>query len=91
MKAKEIKKSISIKQYLSDKGIEINYSKPFRCPHPNHEDIHPSCAVFQNPDGDYIRCFSCDLRGDIFNLVGVLEGLNSFKEQANFLEERYGK
>lgn len=48
-----------------------------RCPSPHHEDKNPSCAVF--PDG--FKCYACQARGDVFELLGHIELIHSFHEQ----------
>ncbi len=88
--SQEIKSKISILQYLADKGIKVRYRRIFRCPTGSHDDEHPSCVVYDNPKGEYIKCFACNLSGDIFNLVGELEGLPTYKEQYYFLIRKYG-
>jgi hypothetical protein len=87
----KLKIEVKIPLYLETKGTKVLYKKRFPCPSPNHNDKHPSCVVYQNPDGDYIRCFGCDLHGDIYTLVGLLEDLPNFKQQFNFLMENYGR
>lgn len=90
MEIAEIKKQYSIIDYLRDKGIDAHYRKAIRCPHPNHEDRKPSCAVYDNPEYDYFKCYSCDFHGDILDLVGVLENLPKVSDQIKFLENEYG-
>lgn len=86
-----LKLQIGIPEYLRSKGIHAEYKKRFSCPSPRHEDTHPSCVVYHNDYGDYIRCFGCDLHGDIYSLIGELEGINSFKDQFYFLRNFYGR
>lgn len=86
-----LKQEISIIEYLNSKGIQAQYKKRFSCPSPNHKDTNPSCVVYHNNYGDYIRCFGCDLHGDIYSLVGILENIPSFKNQFYFLSKKYGR
>lgn len=85
-----VKQNVSIQEYLASKGIHVEYRKLFRCINPEHDDNHPSCIIYNNPWGDYIKCFSCDLYGDIFNLVGLLENIPEFSNQLKFLISFYG-
>jgi DNA primase len=44
---------------------------------PAHDDGTPSCSVRDADDGTVaVRCFGCELAGDIFHLVAAVEGLN---------------
>lgn len=46
-----------------------------RCPHPNHADNNPSCYVWpRGARAVFVRCYSCEFKGDLFDLVGALEG-----------------
>lgn len=75
-----------LKEYLQDKGIDTN--KPFRCLSPNHEDIHPSMSF--NPKANECKCFSCNTRYDIFNLIGQDYKLEDFNSQLSKACELYG-
>lgn len=46
-----------------------------RCP--AHGEKNPSCSVTRGPDGTIrVRCFACDLSGDIFSLVAAVRSLD---------------
>jgi hypothetical protein len=68
------------KARLSGRGVKI------RCPHPGHDDVNPSCSV--RPDGFF--CFGCDASGDVFELVGLIEGIDGFPEQVERVAEIVG-
>lgn len=89
-KSAELRKVVRIKDYLASKGLYIRYEKPFRCINPSHEDKHPSCFVYNNPDADHIHCYSCGLHGDIFLVVGIMERITDGKEKFKFLMKNYG-
>lgn len=38
-----------------------------RCPHRDHEDVHPSCSL--QPDKNFYKCFSCKAKGGVFQMV----------------------
>lgn len=69
-------------QYESRSDSEV----VIRCPHPNHEDSHPSCGI--NLEKKLFKCFACDASGDLVALLAMV-----FKKPRNailaFLEERY--
>lgn len=46
-----------------------------RCP--QHGDRTPSCSVTPGPDGTIrVRCFGCELAGDVYSLIGAVRGLD---------------
>lgn len=46
-----------------------------RCP--SHGDRTPSCSITIGNDGTIrVRCFGCDLSGDVFNLIAAVEGVS---------------
>lgn len=47
-----------------------------RCP--KHGDSDPSCSIRRCDDGTIsIKCFGCDLSGDIFDLIGAVHGIDT--------------
>ena len=54
--------------------------KPFRCPSPDHEDRNPS-ASYHGPTNT-VHCFGCGKSWDVFDLIGMLDGIDSFADQA---------
>ena len=72
--------------YLVQKhGININ--EPFHCLDPNHEDKHPSMSYWTKHN--ICKCFSCGVSYDIFDLVGLDYGIESFKEKLEMLDKLY--
>lgn len=69
--------------YLQGKGLNI--SKKFNCLNPNHTDKTPSMSF----KDDYVKCFSCGAKYDIYALVGLDNGYNDFNEQFNKVCEMY--
>lgn len=57
-----------------------NLSRRFRCPSPDHKDATPSAMYYA--DSQTVHCFGCGVTWDIFSLVGMLEGITGFVEQA---------
>lgn len=46
-----------------------------RCP--KHGDSDPSCSVRRcNDDTISVKCFGCDLSGDVFDLIGAVHGVD---------------
>ena len=57
-----------------------------RCP--AHGDRTPSCSVRVAGDGTIaVRCFGCDLAGDVFSLVAAARGLDEKRDFRRVLEE----
>ena len=52
--------------YLTERGV--NLKKPFICLNPGHQDKTPSMS-FDAKDGQHVKCFSCDVYWDIFDLI----------------------
>lgn len=44
------------------------------CPSPNHNDDNPSFGV--NDESNLFHCFGCGIKGDIIELVQIVEGYN---------------
>ncbi len=48
-----------------------------RCP--AHAERSASCSITLGPDGTLrVKCFSCELAGDVFTLIGAVRGLDDF-------------
>jgi DNA primase len=58
-----------------------------RCPHPEHDDEHPSFYVY--PEGRFF-CYGCRWRGDVTDLSAALKGLKPGMEAALDLAQEYG-
>ena len=56
------------------------------CPHPEHEDKNPSCKVYH----DGFKCYACEARGDVFNLVGYFDHTEHFRGQIEGALSRLG-
>jgi DNA primase len=45
---------------------------------PAHNERSPSCSLSKGDDGTLrVKCFGCDLAGDVFTLLGAIRGLNT--------------
>ena len=64
------------------------------CPAPGHDDRGPSCSVTRGPDRTLrVRCFGCELAGDVFTLIAAVRGLDvrtDFAEVARIAGELAG-
>src|SRR5690242_18399964 len=54
---------------------------------PAHGERTPSCSVTRGPDGTIrVRCFGCDLSGDVLTLVAAASGLDVRRDFRRVLE-----
>lgn len=58
-----------------------------RCPHPEHDDEHPSFYMY--PDSKFF-CYGCRWRGDVTDLHAAVKGLRPGMEAALDLAREYG-
>ena len=66
----EAKNRLDIKTVAERYGIIPDRHGKALCPF--HEDKHPSLSFKDN----YFKCFSCNISGDVFTLVGHILGIN---------------
>lgn len=67
--------------YLRMMGINIgtNGKKPFLCLNPSHNEKTPSMSYDEKRER--VHCFGCSASYDIFDLIGINEGIHDFNEQ----------
>jgi P4 family phage/plasmid primase-like protien len=70
--------------YLHAKGIEAKIGIN-RCFSPSHNDSSPSCQIWE----DNFFCHGCGIQGDIYDAIGILEGIPEFKDQYIFAEKMF--
>lgn len=56
-------------------NIPVTGRKKFPCPNPSHTDRCPSAVVYENSTGPIVKCFSCGLHADIFELYSLIHGV----------------
>ena len=61
-------------EYMARHGVTVKDKKNFSCISGSHIDKNPSMSY--NPNGHYLKCFSCDATYDIFSACEHLEGLS---------------
>ncbi len=70
-----------------DKGAQRQAGGALVCC-PAHGDRTPSCSVTRGPDRTVrVRCFGCDLAGDVFVLVAAVRGLDVHRDFPSVLRE----
>ena len=70
-----------------DKGAQRQAGGALVCC-PAHGDRTPSCSVTRGPDGTVrVRCFGCDLAGDVFALVAAVHKLDVHRDFPSVLRE----
>lgn len=65
----------------------VNPNKLFKCLNPEHEDRHPSMGY--SSKYNVCKCFSCNERYDIFDLIKIDYGINNFSDQLKKAKEIY--
>lgn len=68
-------------------GVTI-LRRSFRCPNPAHDDREPSAKYYE--DGNTVHCFGCGKTWDVFELVGMLDGIDSYPDQARAVADTVG-
>jgi hypothetical protein len=71
-------------QYLHAKGIEAKIGVN-HCFSPSHNDDSPSCQISE----EHFFCHGCGIQGDIYDAIGILEGIPEFKDQYIFAEKMF--
>jgi Replicative DNA helicase len=77
-----------ITEYLLTNGIDYENKKKFSCLNPLHTDHHPSMSY--DPKGQRVHCFSCGISYDLFDLIGLFEGIPDKKGQLHRAKQLYG-
>ena len=79
--------------YLLEQGIDT--SKAFSCINPKHKDKNPSCNLIgADTNNPRFYCFSCNLSGDIFDAVHLIEnkgiaGFDWIENTLKYLASKY--
>ena len=79
-------------EYLARKGIDLgqNKKKAFRCVFPNHNDRgRPNCSY--NAKNFTVKCFACNQKGDIFDLIGIDQNLHTYTEKVEAVAREFGR
>lgn len=91
-RAERIKAQLTIAEYVESMKPGTNLKRAgnnFKghCPYIGHADHSPSFTIFPN---EAAWCFGCQRGGDIFQVMGLVEGIESFREQVQFAEMYLG-
>ena len=71
--------------YLCSQGLNPN--RRFKCLSPSHNDNNPSMSYDRNQNR--VHCFSCGCSYDLFDVIGIMEGLSTGAAMKR-AEELYG-
>jgi phage/plasmid-associated DNA primase/5S rRNA maturation endonuclease (ribonuclease M5) len=74
--------------YLRLRGINARPGDLIHCISPDHEDHDPSCQVSE--EGFFCHSGNCGIHGDIYDAIGILEGITDRKERYLFAEKLFG-
>ena len=78
---------VFLSDYLQNKHGVLDLKKPFTCLNLNHEDKNPSMSYTEKYN--ICKCFSCGVSYDIFDLIGIDYGVDSFSDKINILKNLY--
>lgn len=82
----------TFKSYLGEyltRFHNVDLRKPFTCLNPEHPDNHPSMSY--SSKYNICKCFACNVRYDIFDLIKIDYGYTNFRDQFNKLAELFDK
>lgn len=77
-------KTIPITAVATELGFRLSARGNGCCQLPGHDDTTPSFSIRENR----FRCFACDQKGDVIQLVMLMHGMN-FATACLWLESRY--
>ena len=89
---KQMAKGLDCRELLVQWGHNIKIPNAphrpviIRCLNPEHEDKNPSLAVYANG----YRCYSCEARGDVLDLIGLVDGIELFGDRVGRALEYLG-
>jgi hypothetical protein len=81
---KEIKDKVSISTLCNYLGIEIANNRGL-CP--IHSEDNPSFTIY--PEDNHFFCFGCQARGDVIDLVKLMQNFPYSKDAAHWLAARF--
>jgi phage/plasmid-associated DNA primase len=75
-------------EYLRYKGFEPpRHEGLISCFSPDHDDKNPSCQVSE--ESFFCHSGKCGINGDIYDAIGILEGITDRAEQYKFAEKLF--
>ncbi|GHV79170.1 hypothetical protein AGMMS49944_09610 [Spirochaetia bacterium] len=73
-----------LQEYLRSRGVDAKTGL-IRCFSPDHEDRDPSCQLTE--ESYFCHSGKCGINGDIYDAIGILEGIPERKDQYLFAEK----
>jgi hypothetical protein len=85
----EMKIRYPLERFILDHVLQCDLRKAGdswlgNCPIPTHDDTTPSFRVY---DSVRFHCYGCRRSGDIFELIGLVYGIEGFSERLQYLAE----
>jgi hypothetical protein len=85
----EMKSRYPLERFIQDHVLQCDLRKTGdswlgNCPIPTHDDTTPSFRVY---DSIRFHCFGCQTSGDIFDLIGLVYGIERFSDRLEYLAE----
>src|SRR5713226_9335294 len=90
--ARQLREIVTVRRVLQDKGVALHEKHGGRafalCP--LHREDTPSFRIFPVEDQtERFRCFGCGQRGDVFDLVQLLDGYPDYVSALRVLAEKH--
>ncbi len=90
--AQQLREAVTIRRVLQDRGVALHEKPGGRafalCP--LHREDTPSFRIFPVKDQtERFRCFGCGQRGDVFDLVQLLDGYPDYVSTLRALAEKH--
>ena len=63
----------ALRRHLEAAGVTINREGYITCP--AHADQHPSCFVYDGPEGGHLHCYACGYHADAYEYLTTHAGL----------------
>jgi hypothetical protein len=90
--AQTLKAELGIEEYLNRVAPrpmqQSGHRLKCRCPFPDHDDRTPSFIVYED---DHAWCHGCNRGGDLFRIVGLVEGIERFRDQLRRVADMVGR
>lgn len=92
--ARDLKAAIDLPRFIDDMILTTHLTRAGdrwrgSCPLPDHDDATPSFVVY--PDGGWYCFGKCQRGGDVFTLVALAFGVESFREQVRIAADYLGR
>ena len=91
--AQDLKHAVPLERFIAEAVMTTLLERAGNCwkghcPCPDHDDKTPSFYVYED---QRFKCFGCGRSGDAYTLIGLVFGLERFRDQVALLADYYGR